>query len=142
MAIATRQIARRASYERAATFLKDTQNHMSIPHLAPAWAKLLISGIPNLPALRSLGNLGCVRPVVVIGTREYIERGEDPSSVVPKTFLATLAAQEARFDMAVVFFTSPEEARRLIEGWAFSSARELVVNLKGLPRATKGRTAA
>lgn len=87
------------------------------------------------PCLRSLGNLAGVRPVVVIDTREAIERGEYISRIAPKAVLATLAALEARFDVPIVFCPSSEEAGRRIESWAFWFARELVQNVNGLARA-------
>jgi len=73
--------------------------------------------------------------LLVVGTREAIESGEYHSNVAPKAVLATLAAVEARFDVPVVFATSPEEAGRRIEAWAFWYARELVENVNDLARA-------
>lgn len=73
--------------------------------------------------------------LLIVGTREAIERGEYVSRIAPKAVLATLAALEARFDVPVVFCSSPEEAGRKIESWAFWFARELVENVNDLARA-------
>jgi DNA excision repair protein ERCC-4 len=73
--------------------------------------------------------------LLVVGSREAIERGEYVSRIAPKAVLATLAALEARFDVPVVFVPSPEDAGRIIESWAFWFARELVENVNTLARA-------
>lgn len=74
--------------------------------------------------------------LIVVGTREAIERGEYHSNVAPKAVLSTLAALEARFDVPVVFCPSPKEAGSKIEAWAFWFARELVENVNDLARAS------
>ena len=77
--------------------------------------------------------------LLVVGTREAIERGEYVSRIAPQAVLATLAAIEARFDVPVVFCPSPEEAGRKVESWAFWFARELVENVNDLARAVDTR---
>jgi DNA excision repair protein ERCC-4 len=74
--------------------------------------------------------------LLVVGSRDAIERGEYVSRIAPKAVLATLAALEARFDVPVVFCPSPEEAGQRIESWAFWFARELVENVNALARAS------
>lgn len=73
--------------------------------------------------------------LLVVGTREEIESGAYRSNITPKAVLATLAALEARFDVAVVFSPTPAEAARLVEGWAYWVAREVVVAANDLLRA-------
>ena len=72
--------------------------------------------------------------LLIVGTREEIERGDYRSNVVPKAILATLAAFEVRFDVPVVFEPSPAATAIRIEAWAWWSARELVESVNTLAR--------
>jgi len=72
--------------------------------------------------------------LLIVGSLGEIERGEYRSQVKPAAVIATLAAIEARYDVAVVFAPSPEEAARRIEEWAFWFARELVETCNTLAR--------
>ena len=73
--------------------------------------------------------------LLVVGTREEIEAGAYRSDLSPKAVLATLAAIEARFDVPAIFSSSPDDAGREIERWAFWCARELVESVNDLARA-------
>jgi len=72
--------------------------------------------------------------LLVVGSLGEIERGGYRSLVKPNAVLATIAAIEVRYDVAVVFAPSPEEAARRIEEWAFWFARELVETCNTLAR--------
>jgi len=72
--------------------------------------------------------------LVVIGSRAEIEVQRYRSRVAPAAVLGTLAAWEIRFDLPTVFFSSPEEAARQIERWAFYFARQVVRDANNLLR--------
>lgn len=74
--------------------------------------------------------------LLIVGSREAIERGEYVSHVTPQAVLATLGALEARFDVPVVYAATPEEAGRLVESWVFWFAREIVETCNTLARAS------
>lgn len=73
--------------------------------------------------------------LLIVGSREEIERGEYRSTITPKAVLSTLAAIQARFDVPVVFSPAPADAAREIESWAFWFARELVESVNDIARA-------
>ena len=72
--------------------------------------------------------------LLVVGTREEIEAGAYHSNISPKSVLATLAAIEVRFDVAVVFSPTPDDAARQVEIWAYWFAREVVCAANDLLR--------
>jgi ERCC4-type nuclease len=75
--------------------------------------------------------------LLIVGSREEIEQGEYVSQIKPQAVLATLKAFEVRFDIPVAFATSPADAGRLVEDWAFWFAREVVENANALARAAR-----
>jgi DNA excision repair protein ERCC-4 len=72
--------------------------------------------------------------LLVVGTREEIERHDYRSNVAPKAVLATLSALEVRFDVPVMFSPTPEDAGRQIESWTYWFAREIVCAANELAR--------
>jgi ERCC4-type nuclease len=62
--------------------------------------------------------------LVIIGSREDIAAGLYHSKIIPKAVLASLAAFEIRYDLPIVFCSTPEEAATAIERWAVYYARE------------------
>jgi DNA excision repair protein ERCC-4 len=75
------------------------------------------------------------RRLLIVGDRADIEAGRYASKTKPQAVLATLGALESRFDVPVVFASTPEEAGRKIESWTYWCARELVLNVNVLARA-------
>jgi ERCC4-type nuclease len=73
--------------------------------------------------------------LLVVGTIAQIEAGDYRSSITPAAVLATLAAVEARFDVAVVFEAEPLSAACRIERWVYWFAREQVDVVNELARA-------
>jgi ERCC4-type nuclease len=74
--------------------------------------------------------------LLIVGTREEIERGEYRSRITPAAVFGSLAAWEARF-VPVVWEPTPEDAGRRVEGWAFWFAREQVHGANSLLRANR-----
>jgi DNA excision repair protein ERCC-4 len=72
--------------------------------------------------------------LLVVGTREEIERGEYRSRITPAAVLHSLTAWEARY-VPVVFCPTAEDAARQVEVWAFWYAREVVQAANDLLRA-------
>jgi ERCC4-type nuclease len=64
--------------------------------------------------------------LLVVGTHAEIEAQRYHSRIAPKAVLATLAAFEVRYDLPIVFCSTPEEAAIAIERWAFYYAREVM----------------
>lgn len=79
--------------------------------------------------------------LLIIGTREEIERGEYRSHLNPKAALNTLSAFEARYGVPVVFEPDVTAAARLVEQWVYWSAREVVVSANELLRGSTLQTA-
>jgi ERCC4-type nuclease len=73
--------------------------------------------------------------LLIVGTPAEIEAGNYRSRITPRAVLSTLAAIEARFDVPVVFATTPALAGQQIESWAWWFGRELVEVVNGLARA-------
>ncbi|MCP4676779.1 MAG: hypothetical protein GY854_14945 [Deltaproteobacteria bacterium] len=78
--------------------------------------------------------------LLVVGSRESIERGEYRSRIPPKSVLHSLAAWEARHNVPTVFIPTPEEASLQIETWAYWFAREIVQAANDLLRGHKKAT--
>jgi len=74
------------------------------------------------------------RRLLVVGTRQEIDRGEYRSNIRPASVLGTLAAFEIRYDVPVVFEPDPVTAGRRVESWAFWYAREHVESVNALLR--------
>ena len=72
--------------------------------------------------------------LLVVGSEEDIYRCRYHSSISPKAVLATLSAFEVRYDLPVVFGSTPAAASRLIESWAWWFAREMVETVNDLWR--------
>jgi ERCC4-type nuclease len=64
--------------------------------------------------------------LLIIGTREDIIAGRYHSRIIPKAVLATLGTFEVRYDLPVVFCSTPEEAAVSIERWAVYCSREVM----------------
>lgn len=71
--------------------------------------------------------------LLVIGTREEIERARYRSNVSPRAVVNSLHSWEARF-VPVVFAATPPEAARLVERWVWWAARAIVEEANGLLR--------
>jgi len=72
--------------------------------------------------------------LLIVGTREEIERGEYKSKITPAAVLGTLAAFEIRYDIPVVWTATPEEGARRVETWAWYAAREAVETVNNVFR--------
>jgi hypothetical protein len=66
------------------------------------------------------------RRLLIVGTRAEIETQRYHSRIAPKSVLGTVAAFEVRYDLPVVFCSSPEEAATAIERWAVYYCREVL----------------
>jgi len=75
--------------------------------------------------------------VLVVGSRDEIERGEYRSGLSPKVVLHSIAAFEARYGIPFVFIDDPTEAARQVETWVYWSAREIVEAANTLLRGHK-----
>lgn len=75
--------------------------------------------------------------LLIVGTREEIERGEYRSRITPAAVLHSLAAWEVRYEVPVVFCPTPEAAGEQVEVWAYWHARERVVAANELLRANR-----
>jgi len=64
--------------------------------------------------------------LLIVGSRAEIEAQRYHSRIAPKAVLATLGAFEVRYDLPVVFCSSPEEAATAIERWAVYYSREVI----------------
>ena len=74
---------------------------------------------------------------MVIGTREDIAAGRYHSRISPKAVLATLGSFEVRYDLPLVYCSSPGAAAREIERWTWWFARDVVQNSNDLLRGCK-----
>ncbi len=72
--------------------------------------------------------------LLVVGTRDDIKKGSFRSRVKPSSVLHSLAAWEARYNLPVVFCSTPDLAGEQIETWAYWFAREHVENTNDLLR--------
>jgi ERCC4-type nuclease len=66
------------------------------------------------------------RRLLIIGSEAQILKGEYHSNINPRAVLGTLHAFEVRYDLPVVFESTPELAARRVERWSFWFAREMV----------------
>src|SRR5215472_12186206 len=64
--------------------------------------------------------------LLIVGTRAEIVAQRYHSRIAPKAVLATLSAFEIRYDLPVVFCSTPEEAATAIERWVFYYCREVI----------------
>jgi hypothetical protein len=75
----------------------------------------------------------------VIDSEGDILAGSYHSSIKPQAVLASVCAFEVRYDVPVVFASTPEDGARRIEHWAFYFAREAIEAVNDIWRATKTR---
>jgi ERCC4-type nuclease len=75
--------------------------------------------------------------LLIVGSREEIEAGAYRSRITPAAVLATITTIEARFDVPAVFAATPGDAARMVEGWAWYFAREIVESANDLLRGTE-----
>ncbi len=64
------------------------------------------------------------RRLLVIGSRSEIEEHAYRSKAAPAAILGSLWALEVRFNVPVVFSSTPEEGAEQVERWAFYALRE------------------
>ena len=76
------------------------------------------------------------RRLLIIGSYEDIAAGRYHSRVNPRSVLATLSTFEIRYDLPVVFASTPQEGAMLVERWCWYYAREVVQNANNLLRGT------
>jgi DNA excision repair protein ERCC-4 len=72
--------------------------------------------------------------LLVIGSRQEVQEHQYRSQVAPSAVLGTLAMLEARYDLPVVFASTPEEAAELVERWIYYTAREVALAANSLLR--------
>lgn len=70
--------------------------------------------------------------LVIVGDRGEVERHEYRSNVAPAAVLGSLATWEIRFDVPVVWASTPEQAAALIENWASYASREVLKTAKAI----------
>ncbi|MDB6064066.1 MAG: hypothetical protein JWR26_274 [Pedosphaera sp.] len=75
--------------------------------------------------------------LLVVGTRDDVERHGYRSKVTPKAILSTLSAFEVRYDVPVVWCASPEAAAVQVESWIWWYAREAVKVANGIVSGAK-----
>ncbi len=75
------------------------------------------------------------RRLLIVGTREEIERHEYRSQIAPAAVLGTLSAFEVRYDCPVVYAPDPAAAAAQVEMWAWHAVRE---HLRAVGSLTKG----
>ena len=64
--------------------------------------------------------------ILILGSRSEIEMQRYHSRISPKSVLGSLSAWECRYDTPVVYASTPVEAARMVESWAYYFAREHV----------------
>ena len=64
------------------------------------------------------------RRLMVVGSRSEIEQHAYRSKAAPAAILGSLWALEVRFNVPVVFSSTPEEGAEQVERWAFYALRE------------------
>lgn len=72
--------------------------------------------------------------LLIIGQRAEIELHRYRSTISPAAVLGTLAAFEVRYDIPVVFASTPETGAAVVEVWAWYFAREAVQGVNSLFR--------
>jgi ERCC4-type nuclease len=75
--------------------------------------------------------------LLIVGTRLEIEAGQYRSAIKPQSVLATLSTIEARFDVPVVFASTPAQAAWQVEEWIWWYAREIILSANQLLPARK-----
>jgi ERCC4-type nuclease len=73
--------------------------------------------------------------LLVVGRKADVIAHRYRSNVAPKVVLHSLAAWEIRYDIPVVWVSTPEAAATRLESWAWWFAREVVQNINALARA-------
>jgi ERCC4-type nuclease len=73
--------------------------------------------------------------LLIVGSEQEILAGRYYSAIKPQAVLATLGAFEARYDLAVVYKATPEDAARQIERWAYWFSREVIQAAASLQKA-------
>ena len=69
--------------------------------------------------------------LLIVGSREDVERGLYESKANPRSILASLQAFEIRYDLPIVWQPDEAKAAILIETWAVFFAREVVKGYSG-----------
>lgn len=64
--------------------------------------------------------------LLIVGHQIEVEQHRYRSATSPKSILSTLAAFEIRYDIPVVWATTPDDAAVLVERWVWWFAREMV----------------
>jgi ERCC4-type nuclease len=77
------------------------------------------------------------RRLLIVGQRCEIELKRYRSAIAPASVLGTLAAFEARYEIAVVWGDTPERSATIVEVWSWYFAREYVEAINSLFRETK-----
>jgi len=72
--------------------------------------------------------------LLIVGTRSEIQNGQYRSQIKPSAVLHSLAAWEIRYDLPVVYCTTPIDAAQQVESWVFWFSRELVENANEMMR--------
>ena len=102
---------------------------------------------PTLPALRSLGKLADLRPIVVIDNREqtplvFTNLPSVPGTLTsgdyanPRAVLASCDTFEVRYSVPFVFVN--DDVAALVERWVFLFCREVVTGAYDLLRGVIG----
>jgi ERCC4-type nuclease len=77
------------------------------------------------------------RRLLIVGSRAQVESADYRSGLSPLAVLSTIAAFEVRYDVAAAWGVSPEESARMVEDWAWWTAREVVEMANDIRRGTK-----
>jgi DNA excision repair protein ERCC-4 len=64
--------------------------------------------------------------LLIVGNKEDIEEHRYRSQISPQSILASLTAFEIRYNVPVVWCSTPELAAKQIEKWAYYFAREIL----------------
>ena len=75
--------------------------------------------------------------LLVVGSEAEILQARYHSDIAPKAVLATLSAFEIRYDLPVVFSTTPQNAAIQIERWIFYFTRDIVISVNNLCRSSQ-----
>jgi ERCC4-type nuclease len=75
--------------------------------------------------------------LLIVGSEEDILAERYRSNIRPQSVMATLGAFEVRYDLPVVFKSTPEAAATQIERWAHYYVREVMKTSAGLLKAGK-----
>jgi DNA excision repair protein ERCC-4 len=74
------------------------------------------------------------RRLLIVGSREDVEQGRYRSNIKPQSVLGSLDVWEVRYGVPYTFASTPEEAARVVERWAYLFAREICQEANALLR--------